>query len=166
MLHGSETWGPIPELQLLHRNDCTMIHRIRGVKEIDESSSASLLQNFSIKDITSVLRSWPLGWYSHTVDNVLCQIDHNIPGLPALESKEGLGRHGLRRDIVKTDVSNCGLAVVDPQDRDNWKASVRHSLVLPAPQNGKRIWMDNQSSACWLLDNVRTSAGREMTRLF
>ena len=44
-----------------------------------------------------------------------------------LESKEGLGRR------VKTDVNKCGLAGVDPQDRDAWRAGVRHSLVLPTP---------------------------------
>ena len=30
---------------------------------------------------------------------------------------------------VKTDVSECGLAGIDPQDRDIWRASVWHSLM-------------------------------------
>ena len=36
-------------------------------------------------------------------------------------------------ECVKTDVSNCGLAGVDPQDRDACRVGVRHSLVLPTP---------------------------------
>ena len=37
-------------------------------------------------------------------------------------------------ESVKIDVSNCVLAGIDPQDRDEWRAGVPHddSLVLPA----------------------------------
>ena len=64
MLHGSETWGPEePELQQLHCNDCAMIRWICGIKDRDETPSASLLQKLDIKDITSVLRCRRLRWY-------------------------------------------------------------------------------------------------------
>ena len=46
--------------------------------------------------------------------------------LLALERKEGPGRHVC----VKTDVNKCGLAGVDPLDKDAWWTGVRHNLVL------------------------------------
>ena len=36
-------------------------------------------------------------------------------------------------ECVKTYVNECGLAGVDPIDRDAWRVGVRHSLVLPTP---------------------------------
>ena len=36
-------------------------------------------------------------------------------------------------ECVKTDVGHCGLAALDPQDRDALRAGVRHNLVLPTP---------------------------------
>ena len=39
---------------------------------------------------------------------------------------------------VKNDVSKCCLPGVDLQDKDAWRAGLRHSLVLPAPSNGTR----------------------------
>ena len=55
---------------------------------------------------------------------------------PAIKRKEGFGRHGLNSDCMKTDVNRHGLAGVDSLDRDARRAGVRHSLVLPTPQNG------------------------------
>ena len=52
MLHGTETWGPKePELWQLHGNDRAMIRWIRGIKDRDETSSASVLQKLGIEDI-------------------------------------------------------------------------------------------------------------------
>ena len=53
-------------------------------------------------------------------------------------------------ECVKTDVNKCGLAVIDPLDRDAGRAVVGHSLVLPGPLcmghglhlHLKWIWMD------------------------
>ena len=42
-----------------------MIHWICGIKDRDETCSASLLQKLDIKDITSVRRYLRLRWYGH-----------------------------------------------------------------------------------------------------
>ena len=47
-------------------------------------------------------------------------------------------------ECVKTDGDKCGLASVDPIDRDAWRADVRHSLVLPTPLNGTVCWSTHQ----------------------
>ena len=36
-------------------------------------------------------------------------------------------------EYVKTDVNECGLAGIDPLDRDAWRAGIQHNLVLPTP---------------------------------
>ena len=54
----------------------------------------------------------------------------------ALERKEGLLK--TRSECVKTDVNKCGLASIDPLDRDAWRAGVRHGLELTTPLNGAR----------------------------
>ena len=64
MLHGSKTWEPKePELWQLCRNDRIMIRCICGIKDRDETPSASLLQKLYIEDITSVLCCQWLRWY-------------------------------------------------------------------------------------------------------
>ena len=84
MLHVSETFGSNnPKLQWLYCNYYIMIHRICGIKGIDETPSSLLWQKFGIEDITLALhrRSTQMVWP--------CTAGH------ILESKEGLGRHGL-----------------------------------------------------------------------
>ena len=57
MLHSSETRGPNnPELQRLHHNDGAMIRWICGIRDRDETPSASLPQKLGIKNITPVPR--------------------------------------------------------------------------------------------------------------
>ena len=63
-----------------------MIRWICGIKDRDEIPSGSRLQKLGIEDITSVLRLRRLSLLSN-----LSQTFH----FPALESKEGLGKHGL-----------------------------------------------------------------------
>ena len=63
-----------------------MIRWICGIKDRDEIPSGSRLQKLGNEDITSVLRLRRLSLLSH-----LSQTFH----FPALESKEGLGKHGL-----------------------------------------------------------------------
>ena len=48
---------------------------------------------------------------------------------PAPERKEGLISH---------DIDTCGLASINPLDRDAWRAGVWHSPVLRTPLNGTR----------------------------
>ena len=74
------------ELQRHLRKDCSMIHWICGIKDRDEIPSGSWPQKLGIEDITSVLRFGRLSPVSN-----LSQTFH----FPALESKEGLGKHGL-----------------------------------------------------------------------
>ena len=93
MLHGSETWGPKqPDRRRLRRNDRAMIRWFCGIKDRDETSSASLLQKLGIKHITSVLRCWRLRWCGHEQRATSCIKSIHFP---ALEWKKGLGRHGL-----------------------------------------------------------------------
>ena len=66
----------------------------------------------------------------------------------ALKRKEDLGRHSLNVWRLM-----CGLADVDPKDRDARRAGVRHSLVLWTPCSGTRaalkwIWMDGLMDNC------------------
>ena len=77
-----------------------------------------------------------LRWYGHVqqaMSHIKSITDFPIPAA----RKQGRPRKTWS-ECVKTDVSNCGLAGVDPLDRDAWRAGVRHSLVLPIPQNGTR----------------------------
>ena len=137
MLHGSETWGPKEHaLWQLHRNDCAMIHWICGIKDQDETPSASLQQKLDIEDITLVLRCQQLRWYGHVQRTTSCiksVPNFNIPGT----RKKGRPWKTWS-ECAKTDVNMCGLAGVDPLDRDAWRISVWHSLVLPIPLNGTR----------------------------
>ena len=96
-LHGSETWVPKEhELQQLRRNDCTTIHWISGIKDRDETPSASLLQKLDIKDITSVLRCQWLRWYGHVI----------LPGF-CLKSITNLLRHYKERKAPEDMVWIC-----------------------------------------------------------
>ena len=132
MLHGSETWGTKePELRQLHCNDRAMICWICGIKGRDETSSASLLQKLDIKDITLVLRCRRLRWYGHVQRATSFIISIKNFQMPCTR-KKGRPRKTWF-ECVNTDVNKCGLASVDPFDRDAWRAGVRHSLVLPTP---------------------------------
>ena len=90
-----------------------------------------VLQKLDIKDITSVLRWRHLSWHGHVQRATSCiKSITNFP-LPSTRKK---GRPWkTRSECVKTDVNMCGLAGVDPPDRDVWRAGVWHSLVLPTP---------------------------------
>ena len=63
MHHSRKTWGlNASELQVLHCNDCFLIHWICCTKDWDEIPKASLLQKLGIGDLPAVLRSWQLRW--------------------------------------------------------------------------------------------------------
>ena len=58
MVQSRQTWGPNnPELQWISRNDRAMIRCICGTKEINETPSASILQQIGIDDITTALNT-------------------------------------------------------------------------------------------------------------
>ena len=78
--------------------------------------------------------SLSLRWYGHVQGAMSCiESISNFP-LPGTRKK---GRPRMTWSAcVKTDVGKCGLASVDPLERDAWRAGVRHSLVLPTPLNG------------------------------
>ena len=76
----------------------------------------------------------------------------SITNFPLLGTRKKVGPRKIWSECVKTVIDKCGLAGVNPLDRDSWRAVVRHSLVLPTPLNGTRIatwfkmdmdgWMD------------------------
>ena len=64
VLHGREAWRRNnPELQRPRRNARAMIRLISGIKDRDETPSASLLHKRNIEYITSVFRCRPSRWY-------------------------------------------------------------------------------------------------------
>ena len=131
MLHGGVAWGPKrnSELQRLCRNDRNLIRWICGTR--DETPSAALLQKIRIEDITPVLRSRRLNWYGHVQRATSCI--NSITNFPIPGTRKQGKPSKTWSGCVKTGVSNCGLAGVDPQGRDAWTVSVRHGLVQPTP---------------------------------
>ena len=130
MLHGSETCGPKDQEQRrLHRNDRAMICLICGIKDVERTPSALLLQKLGIEDITSVLRCRRLRWHGHVQWATSCI--KSITNFPLPGTKKKWRHRKSWSECVKTDVNSCGLAGVDPVDRDSWRACVQHSLVLP-----------------------------------
>ena len=126
MLHSSETWG-LKDPQL---HDHTMIRWICGIKDRDETPSASLLQKLGTEDITSVLRCRRFRCYGQVQRATSCI--KSITKLPLPSTRKKGRPQKTWSECVKTDVNMYGLAGVDPLDRDAWIAGVRHSLLLPA----------------------------------
>ena len=95
-----------------------------------------LLQKLGIEDITWVLHCRRLRRYGHVQRATSCIKTITNFQIPGTRKK---GRHWKTwSECVKADVNECGLAGVDPLDRDAWRASVRNSLVLPTQKNGTR----------------------------
>ena len=96
-------------------------------REREETSSALLLQKLGIEDITTVLQCRRLRWYDKVqrAPRPVWKLSQTFR-FPALERKEGPGRHGLN---VWRLMPMSGLAGLDLLDRDAWKAGVRHSLT-------------------------------------
>ena len=80
---------------------------------------------------------WPC-----TMGHVLYQ---NYPKLSIPDTRKKGRPWKTWSECVKTDVNECSLAGVDPLYRDAWRASVRHSLVLPTPWDGTQ-------TAAWHID--------------
>ena len=119
-----------------------MICWICGTKDKD-TPSASLLKKLGIKDVTAVLRCGRLRWYEHVQCAMSCM--KSVTDLP-LPLPRGKGRpRKTWSERVKTDISECGLAGIDSQDRDAWRAGVQRSLVLPTPLDGTQTipWSKN-----------------------
>ena len=104
---------------------------ICGIKDRDETSSASLLQKLDINDITSVLRCLRLRGFGHVQRAMSCIKSITNFQIPSTGNKGGLRK--TWSEFVNMDVNNCGLVCTDPLDRDAWRAGVRHSLVMPTP---------------------------------
>ena len=109
------------ELQRHLRKDCAMIRWICGIKDRDEIPSGSWLQKLGIENITSVLRFRRLSPVSNLSQTFRFS-----------SRKQGRLRKTLS-ECVKTDVSKCGFAGIDPLNRDAWRVRVQHSLLLPTP---------------------------------
>ena len=96
ILHDRKMWGlNNSDLELLHRNDCAMIHWICGSKDQDETPSVSLLQKLGIKGISAVLCSGWLRWYGHAQRVMSLSNLSQTYRFRAPECKEDLERHGL-----------------------------------------------------------------------
>ena len=97
MLHGRETWVPTePELRQLRHNARAMTRWICGIKDRDETSSASLLQKLDIEDIMSVVRCRRLRWYGHIQRATSCIKSITTFLIPGSRKKgRPPGRHGL-----------------------------------------------------------------------
>ena len=171
MLHGNETRGPKePKLRCLQCNDRVMTHWICGIKDRDKTPSASLLLKLGIEDITLVLCCRWLRWYGHvkrSMPSIKYFTKFPLPG----KRKKGSPRNTLS-ECVTPYVDRCGLASVDPLDRDAWRASVGHNMMLLTPLNGTRIQVDGwiliTNSLCSLQCNFGACflccfATREMT---
>ena len=73
MLHSSEMWGPnASNLLHLQHNDHSMIHWICGISEHDEVSSDQLLVKLGLRDVTAILCSRRLCWFSHVQWGTRC----------------------------------------------------------------------------------------------
>ena len=58
----------------------------------------------------------------------------------AVPGKRGRGRpRKIWAECVKTDIRDCGLSAVDPQDRVAWRAAVRLCRVGTTPATGKGV---------------------------
>ena len=71
------------------------------------------------------------GWYGHVQRATSCIKSITNFLIPGTKKKGRPRKTWTWLECEKTDVNKCGLAGVDPLDRDAWRASVRHSLVLP-----------------------------------
>ena len=140
MLHGSETWGPnASELQRLRRNDRSMVRWICGVSANDDIPSDQLLEKLGLADITTVLRCGRLRWAGH-VERAPPNTGIGMVGNLAVPGKRGRGRpRKTWAECVKTDIRDCGLSAVDPQDRVAWRAAVRLCRVGTTPATGKGV---------------------------
>ena len=109
MLHGSKMWEQKEtELQWLRRNYRAMIRWTCGIKDRDQTPSASLLQKLGIEDITSVLHCRRLWWYGNVQLTTSCIKYIRNFALLGTRKKERPRR--TWSECVKTDVDMCGLA--------------------------------------------------------
>ena len=90
--------------------------------------------DLKFQSFTLVLRCRRLSWYSQIQWAMSCI--KSITNFP-------------RSECVKTDVNKCGLAGIDPQDRDAWRVGVQHSLVLQT--RGPMEWDTGSTLTHWPL---------------
>ena len=89
IIHGNETWGPQePELRQLRRNERAIIRWICGIKDRYETSTASLLQNLDIENLSSVLRCRRLRCNDHVQRASSYTKSITIFRFPALEKRK------------------------------------------------------------------------------
>ena len=113
MLNGSETWeANNAELHRLCRDDRTMIWWICDTIDRDKTPTASLLQKFGIKDITSAGSSDGMAMYNRP------RPVSNLSHFPNTDTTKQWKPRKTWSECVKTDISKCGLASVDQQDSD------------------------------------------------
>ena len=117
--------------------------------EWDETPSAN--RNLTLGFITAVLRGPQLRWYGNVQRTTSCikfVTDFPIPGARRRE------RHKRWSECVKIDVSNCGLAGVDPQNWLAWRVGVDRAAV-PRSSSTYHRWVPPV-----LLSSVPVAGGR------
>ena len=89
----------------------------------DDIPSDQLLDKLGLADITTVLRCGRLRWAGH-VERAPSNTGIGMVRNLAVPGKRGRGRpRKTWAECVKTDIRDCGLSAVDPQDRVAWRAA-------------------------------------------
>ena len=99
----------------------------------DDIPSDQLLEKLGLADITTILRCSRLRWAGH-VERAPSNTGIGMVGNFVVPGKRGRGRsRKTLTECVKTEIRDCGLSAVDPQDR----AAVRLCRVGTNPATGK-----------------------------
>ena len=138
MLHSSETWGPnASNLQHLGCTNRSMNHWICGVNKHDEVPSDQLLLKLGLHDVTVILHSRRLRWFSHAQRANSCIkwiTDFTAPCC------RGCGQcRKTWEKCIHNNVDNLHLSEVEQQDRVTWWSVVCRSLIQPTPQWQKLV---------------------------
>ena len=105
-------WGKFRKLLPQHLRPCHCLLHLSLSKDYDKIPPASLLQKLGIN---AVFHNGQLSWYGH--------VQHATSWLKSVThlTLRGLWGKGRPRktwsECVKTDISDCGQAGIDPQDR-------------------------------------------------
>ena len=133
LLHGSETWAPTaPDLQLLRRNDRSMVCWICEVRDDTEFSADALCAMLGVQEVTAALCTRRLRWYGHVVRSSSCINSITSMTIPSARRR---GRPKKTwSECVRADMKMCSLGSINPLNIEAWGLVVRHSShLLPTP---------------------------------
>ena len=105
----------------------------------DDIPSDQLLEKLGLADITTVQSCGRLIWAGH-VEHAPSNTGIGMVVNLLVPGKRGGGRPlKTWAECVETDIRDCGLSAVDPQDREAWRAAVRLCRVGTTPAIGKGV---------------------------